>query len=453
MSMIPAGGRGVSTAQLVVFILVILAGGVAAYVEHTQASALEAKLQTETQRLTANQRGLEKALKIRDDLYESIGYSSLDQIKGAFEASQIKVQPQTLEKLIEQKFTKRAEQIQKVGVDPKQVDESGQSEFLEQVIGRARTAQVVPDNLKGTKVGDLIDRLIRRDKAVAGREDAVTQGEAALADVQRKIDDKNAEIKQKFTEMDAKAAKTWDERVIEQNKLRSDPLKWAAEEEELNAKLALEQTINRKLDRKLEQQKDMATPVDGVVVSYDWQTRRGTVNLGARDIVKPGYIFDVYSTRPGPDRADKRLYNGRIQILNVYPTTSVFVAVPSEWDSEERPIMPGNYICSQLYSRSHLKTFVLKGWFPKGGDYSRTALAGMIVRDGGVVEEELSYDTDYLVVGIIDEKELTNPSETAKQVIAEGAKAFNDARHWYVPVLTVQKFLKYMDRKGMEAAP
>ena len=56
-------------------------------------------------------------------------------------------------------------------------------------------------------------------------------------------------------------------------------------------------------------------------------------------------------------------------------------------------------------------------------------------------------------MGIIDEKNLTNPSGSAKQMIAGGAKAFKDARHWYVPVLTVEKFFKYMDRKGMVAAP
>ncbi len=453
MSTIPAGGRGVSTAQLVVFILVILASGVGAYVFHTEASRLQTNLQTKKEDCSKARVGRENALKDRGGLYDAIGYSSLDQIKGAFQASQIKVQPETLEKLIEEKFTKRADQIKTVGVDPKQVDESGQSEFLEQVITRARRTEVVPDNLKGTRVGDLTDRLIRWDKAVRARAAAVTQGDAALADVERKIDAKNAETKRKFDEMDAKGAKAWEERVIEQNKFRFDPLKWAAEEKELGAKRTIEQAINRKLERKLEQQKDMATPVDGVIVSYDWQTRRGTVNLGARDTIKAGYKFDIYATRPGPDRADKRLYNGRIQILNVYPTTSVFVAIPSEWDSEERPIMPGNYVCSQLYSRSRLKTFVLKGWFPKGGDYSRAALAGMMVRDGGIVEEELALETDYLVVGIIDEKDLTNPSETAKQAIAEGAKAYKDARHWYVPVLTVEKFFKYVDRKGMEAAP
>ncbi|HUW56608.1 MAG TPA: hypothetical protein VMZ92_08225 [Planctomycetota bacterium] len=453
MSNSPGGGRGVSTAQLVVFILLILAGGVAAYIYYTEADRLETRLKTERDTLKNDRVALENATKTRDELHEAIGYGSLGQIKDVFATSQIKVQPETLEKLIEAKFAKRADQIKQIGVDPKQVDESGQSEFLEQVITRARQSGVVPDSLKGTKVGTLSDHLIRRDKAVAAREQFVTDGEAAVADVDGKIAEKHAETKRKFTEMDDKGAQAWSERVVEHNKLRNDPVKWTAEGKVLESKLTLEQAINLKLDHKLKLQADMATPVDGMIVSYDWRTRRGTINLGARDNMKPGYTLDVYATRPGPDRADKRLYNGRLQVLNVYPTTSVFVAVPSTWDSEERPIMAGNYVCSQIYDKSHRKVFVLKGWFPRGGDYSKAALAGLIDRDGGIVEDELTLETDYLVVGIVDEKDLANPSEVAKTTVAEGAKAYEDALHWNVTVLTVEKFFKYLNRKGMETAP
>jgi len=96
---------------------------------------------------------------------------------------------------------------------------------------------------------------------------------------------------------------------------------------------------------------------------------------------------------------------------------------------------------------------VLKGLFPKGGDHSKEGLGGMIVRYGGVVEDELSLDTDYLIVGVIDEKDVTDPSLAARAAIAEGAKAYEDARHYYVTVLTIDKFFKYMNRVGTTVAP
>lgn len=454
MSNVPAGSRGVPTATLVVVILLILFCGVMGYVFYTEADGLEAKLLKEEENYRTARVGLEKARQTLNDLKGAIGYSTKDQIEMAFKSSTIQVDPKILERLIETKFDRRAIQIKKeIGVDPKDVDESGQSKFLEKTITEARRNAVVPDNLKGTKVGDLIDRLIRRDKAVGERKQVVTDGEAAVTAADQKIDARKTEIERRFTEMDAKARQARQERIIEQDKLRFEPLKWAKEEKVLDEKLTLEQAINRKLERKLKAQEDTVSPVDGKIVAYDWRTGRGAVNLGARDKVKNGYEFDVYSTRPGPEGPDKRLYRGRIQLLDVYPDSSIFTGIASQWDSDDRPIMAGNYVVSQLYDATTRKTFVLKGWFPKGGDYSKEALAGKIVRDGGIVKDELLLDTDYLVVGIIDGKELTNPSVEARQAIAEGAQAYKNARHWYVPVLTVEKFFRYMDRTGTQAAP
>jgi len=453
MSNIPAGGRGVSTTQLIIFILLILASGVTAYVFYTEIDRLDAELGKAREEHKKAGEALAGALKTRKDLYDAIGYGSLQQIRTAFDTSLIKAEPQTLEKLLQGKFAKRDELIKSIGVDPRQVDESGQSQFLQQTITKARQAAKVPDNLKNTKVGDLIAQLIRLDEALAAREKVISENEAALLAADQKISDKNAEIKRKFTEMDEKAAQAWNERVAEQNKLRFEPPKWDTEAEVLERDLALEQSIKGKLDRKMKIQKDLATPIDGKILTYDWQRGRGTVDLGARDNVKPGYEFDVYGTRPGPDRPDKRIYHARIQLLDVGRETSLFTKIVSEYDAKKQPVLVGDLVSSQLYDETRPKTFAIKGWFPGGGDYSKESIAGIIIKDGGIVEKDLTLDTDYLIVGVIDEKVLTEPSEEAKRAVAEGARAYEEARHTYVTVLTLEKFFRYMNRTGLATSP
>jgi hypothetical protein len=452
MSNVFSSGRGVTAAELILFIMVILVSGVTAYIFYTHIDDLNAKIAKADTDLEDARKELTGATKTRDDLYAAVGYGSLDQIRSAFAVSSIKAEPQTLEKLIQAKFAKRDEQIKSIGVDPKP-DDAGQSKFLQETIVTARQAGAVPDTLKNTKVGDLVAQLIRLDKALASRADEITRGEAALAAADQKIADKKTETNQKFAEMDQKAAQAWDDRVVEDNKLRVEPPKWDAEGRTLEQALALEQSVKAKLDLKVKTQKDMATPIDGKILTFDWQSGRGTVDLGARDNVKPGYEFDVFSTRPGPDRPDKRIYHARVRLLDVDTESSLFVRIRSQYDDVNKPVIVSDLVCSQVYDESHPKTFVVKGWFPRGADYSKDSIAGIVVKDGGVVQRELSLDTDYLVIGVIDEKGLSDPGAEAKAAIAEGAKAFEEARHTYVTVLTVEKFFRYMNRSGFNASP
>ena len=453
MSNVSSRGRGVSAAELVLFIVVILASGVTAYIFYTHIDDLDARIAKAATEVAQADKELTSSTKTRDDLYAAIGYGSLDQIKSTFASSPIKADPQTLEKLIGAKFAKRDEQIKSIGVDPQQVDEAAQSQFLQETINKAWQSGVVPDTLKNTKVGDLVAQLIRLDKALASRADEIAKGETALNAADQKIAGKKAESAQKLAEMDQKAAQAWDDRVVEENKSRVEPPKWDTEGQTLEKSLGLEQSIKAKLDLKVKAQKDQTRPIDGKVVEFDWRSGRGTLDLGARDNVKPGYEFDVFSTRPGPDRADKRVYHARVRLLDVDTASSLFVRIPCRVDDVKKPVLVGDFVSSQVYDESHPKTFAIKGWFPTGADYSKAGIAGIITKDGGIVQKDLALDTDYLVVGVIDEKGLADLSVEAKAAIAEGAKAYEEARHTYVTVLTVEKFFRYMNRSGFLASP
>ena len=379
--------------------------------------------------------------------------STVRQIEDIFKSSLVKIEPESGKKpqlatLVSEQVKKRNALIKSIGVEPRTPEAAAASEFLDGTITNARRAGVVPDNLKDTRVGELIDQHLRLDKAGAARADVVTQGEGALKDVDAGIEAKKTEIQTKFKDLDDQAAKAFAERVAEDNKLRDEKPGWTAELATLTQRRNEEKSINVKLEGKLKNQDDMVTPVDGVILSYDWRARRGTLSLGARDRVKAGYLFDVYTVLPGGDTAKNRLYRGKIRLLNVGVESSLFAVLPSDWESEKTPIMEGQHASSQIYDNVRRRSFCLKGWFPEGTDHSKEALAGMIYRAGGIVHDELDLDTDFLVVGVTREEGLTNLSPQAKAAIAEGAKAYADARHFDVTVLTVEKLFKYWDNAG-----
>ena len=452
MSNVYAGERTVPTLLLIVFIVGILVCGVAAYVIHTERARLENERDSGKEKLGKRQAGLADNLRKRDEILKAVGVASVRQIEDIFKSSLVKLpEPEKklqLATLVSEQVKKRNALIKSIGVEPKTPEAAAASEFLELTITNARRAGVVPDNLKDARAGELIDQHLRLDKASAACADVVTQGEKALADVDASIEAKKTETRTKFKDLDDQAAKAFVERVAEDNKLRDEKPGWDSELATLTQRRNEEKSINVKLEGLLKNQDDMVTPLDGVILSYDWRARRGTVNLGARERVKAGYLFDVYTRLPGDDTVRNRLYRGKIRLLNVGVESALFAVIPSDWESEKTPIMEGQRVSSQIYDNVRRRSFCLKGWFPEGGDHSKEALAGMIYRAGGIVHDDLALDTDYLVVGVTSEEGLTSLSPQAKAVIADGAKAREDARHFYVTVLTVEKLFKYWDNAG-----
>ncbi len=448
MSNVYSGERTVPTILLIIFIVLILVLGISAYVIYTEQSRFEKDLEKMHLEAENAQKGLANAVKARDELFDATGFKTLDEIKDTFASSVVPVDPQKLESLLTVKFEKRAALIKEIGVEPKALDESNPSKYLEPTLGAARRAGVVPDELKNTAVGNLVEQYIRLDKATAALADQVAQGEKAVEAVDKSIAEKKTETMTKFGDLDGQAKEAWATRVVEMNRLREEKPKWDAELLTLKNTADVEKAVNDKLEQRLKDQKNMGTPLDGVILTYDWRERRGTINLGAASRVKPGYEFDVYTIRPGGDTAENRVYRGKIRLLNVLSDASLFTVIPSDWESEDRPIMEGQRVSSQLYDNVQRKIFCLKGWFPEGGDHSKLALEGMIFRAGGVIQNDLTLDTDFLVVGTISEEGLTDLSPQAKAAIAEGAKAYEQARHFYVTVLTVDKVFKYWDNAG-----
>ena len=465
MSNVPGYRRGVPVWQLVALILVILASGIISYIFYDERVRRTTDLDGAKNELTRTLDGIKTRTAEVDEIYRTMGVTSqkqVDMLLGDFD-------PKNLEELVKKLLADRQALIGDAGVVLTAQVDDGQGnktpKFLETYVDPAVLAGQVPAELNGKKVGDLIHELIRHKKAMADREKYISEGQQAVNALNKQIVDKREETRTTLIEWTKKEVDAWAQREKSRDQLRFDPLKWGAERSVLAGHLGLEQVINDKLVKRLATQKNMATPIDGRVVAYDWRTRRGTLNRGARDKVKSGYEFDVYGLRPGPDRPDKRVHHGRIRLIDVYPESSLFVVIQM---NEDNPVGKNDYASSQLYDETRRKTFVIKGWFPPDGEFSKAAIAGMIERDGGIVKDDLALDTDYLILGQMggvtlkepgvdvpkepDAEELKELSPEAQRLVREAYQAYLKARHEYVTVLTVDTFKRYMNRRGTQAS-
>jgi hypothetical protein len=465
MSNVPGYRRGVPVWQLVALILVILGAGVISYIFYDERVRLERELKSVQDELADTLAGLNTRTEEVDGILQSLGVTGKEQIDMLLKDCGYPTA--NLEEVVKSFLADRQTLIGELGIvlteEAQDADGNMKPKFLESYIAPARQAGELPATQKG-KVAEFIQELIRFDKAMTARDKHVSDGQEAVKALDQQIDDKRKETYKTLTEWREKEASAWAEREQSRDLLRFEPLKWDAEKEVISAELALEQAINNKLVMLQKKQVDMATPVDGTIVAYDWRTRRGTIDLGARDRVKTGYEFDVYALRPGPDRPDKRLHHGRARLIAVYPETSLFVVTEMNPDN---PVIRGDHVSSQLYDETRHKTFVIKGWFPPNGEFTAEAIAALIRRDGGVVQDELTLDTDYLILGQTGNAALTDPgadvpaeppaeqlaglSPEAQEKVKEAFQAFQQARHFYVTVLSLDKFKRYMDRQGTQA--
>jgi len=176
---------------------------------------------------------------------------------------------------------------------------------------------------------------------------------------------------------------------------------------------------------------------NGYIVAFDDDTGFGTINLGKIDHVQPGMIFLVYNLGRGGEVVPK----GRIQVRRVKEKSSVVGVIESV---KNQPITKNDYVMTALLGRKK-PVFVIAGWFPPALDYTAKELSFLVERWGGKTAEEVSLDTDYLVVGKI-RAEGANASPEAKKRAQRGLEAYNLARELGVKVMNVEDFIKLVQR-------
>ncbi|MFB3894118.1 MAG: BRCT domain-containing protein [Phycisphaerae bacterium] len=175
------------------------------------------------------------------------------------------------------------------------------------------------------------------------------------------------------------------------------------------------------------------------------------INLGTKENVRPGMTFSVYPFTGIPEGGTP--VKAKIRIANVGDMYSECTILEED---PRNPLAVGDLIANVAYDKARQFKFVVEGVFDLRGTGRPDALGAdeirdMIKRAGATVEDKLTYQTDYLVLGDPPPRppkppEGANPS--ADKLYQEAEKAYqryvdveNQAKALGIPVLNTNRFL------------
>jgi hypothetical protein len=212
------------------------------------------------------------------------------------------------------------------------------------------------------------------------------------------------------------------------------------------------QQVKAELEKIISRERQFDQSADGSVVAVDLVERMLVINRGRANRVMPGFRFEVYQVKGGRD-----VHKGWIEVkeasqetatcvilhkkvlLPTDPGTSYVAKNPEErfspyvtrgdrkvqalngppkvvwWGlNQEDPIVSGDLIRNPFYHPRAPMRFFVDGEPIK---YGKADVARIIKRYGGIVDDELSAGTDYLVAG-------KWAHESVKKAIELGVKVF-----------------------------
>lgn len=220
---------------------------------------------------------------------------------------------------------------------------------------------------------------------------------------------------------------------------------------------------------------------DGAVIQVDIDSKFVVVDLGRIHKVKPGMRFDVIRWR-----LNKWDFMGAIELTKVDATTSQAVILdkivqqkvdpvtgyvatdPEEkyspfaaggaqhdkaielvkGDLEEKPsmkrmdpIVNGDLITNPFYSRKRVLRFMVTG---EPVHYKVEEIKQQVRRYGGILQDSVDVDTDYLVLGRIPDETEISMDENAKIRRLDMVKARDTAKRYGIPVMREVELFQFL---------
>lgn len=199
---------------------------------------------------------------------------------------------------------------------------------------------------------------------------------------------------------------------------------------------------------------DEASLVDGTIVSVNTAANEVFLSLGRRDKVVLGMTFEVYNNASAIRSDAEGNYppgKATIEIVRIDEGTSVGRLVR---ESRGNPVVRGDAIANALYDPAKTYRFVVYGLFDTDGDGIATineadAVRGLISEWGGTVTNEITGDTDFVVLGVRPAVGPEPPANAPTPVITAFLdrreeqqrydELFDAARRTSIPVLNLNR--------------
>jgi hypothetical protein len=227
----------------------------------------------------------------------------------------------------------------------------------------------------------------------------------------------------------------------------------------------LEDALGKLNDIKPRPKEDIAAyNIDGHIISVDIQSNIVFIDLGSDSKVYAGLTFAVYD-RSAPVPTDG-VSKGEIEIFDVAKNTATARIVTS---SKRNPIADGDVLINLIWDSKAVNRFVIAGEFDFNSDGyidadGASKLTQLVENWGGKVEDSVTIDTDYVVLGTeprmkkkptLDDVE-TDPLANEKYEASVAAlekynEAVKQAKDLYIPIFNLKRFLNFAGYEALAA--
>jgi len=200
---------------------------------------------------------------------------------------------------------------------------------------------------------------------------------------------------------------------------------------------------------------------DGKIILIDDQAKVVHLNIGSNEHVYPGLTFSVYDR--GASVAEDGKGKAEIKVFDVAETYSAARITKSEL---KRPILQGDIVANLIWDGDKTNIFVIIGDFDLDEDgmfdYNATdKIKGRIETWGGKVDDDVSIDTDFIVIGKqpqlrsrpnLEDLEVDPMAmekyENSLQRLNHYNNVLDRAQALWIPVLRYDKFLDFIGYKS-----
>lgn len=232
-------------------------------------------------------------------------------------------------------------------------------------------------------------RLEERAKSVAGEawqkapniEEVISKRQEQVAVLQKKLTDAEAEYKTRNDQLTA----------LNEKQILARDAAARKHNEDISTSLTKIGTLEVEIRKLLELDLRWLTDLEplGRILECNAHNPRVIVNLGAKDKVMPGLLFEVFQY----DRGKYRV-KGLVEVVEVRPAISLCRVLEVQ-DRKTWPLAENDYIGNPMFNPDRPKTFVVAGDFLR---FNPADIESFIRQTGGIVRDRLSPGTDYLVV-------------------------------------------------------
>jgi len=314
------------------------------------------------------------------------------------------------------------------------------------------------------QLDDLQTRFENADKANFEKEQTL------LAE-KGKLQQQVADIEQKYNELSALLEQTTGEQVKtlrDQLQQARDDMKAQNDEllktqEELKVAQADLKSEKEKLS-KIEPGPDrevLAHEPDGQIILIDDQAKVVHLNIGIDDHVYQGLTFTVY------DRGTSIPEDGRGKAeIEVFDVAKTYSAARITQSKLNKPILQGDIVANLIWDTDRTNVFVIAGDFDLDNDgvidyNGADKIKTLIEKWGGRVDDAISIDTDFLVLGqqpqvlqrpTLDELDIDPRAMDVYNASLQRLNRYNglrdQAQTLWIPVFTYERFLYFIGYKG-----